>query len=95
MSENRPNSGKFQKGQTGNPRGRPKVADDFKLKCRRVVDETVFAAWKEEVETRGDHWPKAAELLAAYGYGKPAQAVELTGAEGEPLVIEIRKGPAK
>lgn len=53
------------------------------------MDEHVFAAWRNEVLERGEHWPKAAELLAAYGYGKPAQTVDLGNKDDKPLSIRI------
>ena len=64
----------FKPGQSGNPGGRPKIADVFKLGCRRVVDELVLERWRDEVEKLGDNWVKCSELLAAYGYGKPHQS---------------------
>lgn len=68
----------FKPGQSGNPGGRPKVADVFKMGCRRVVDELVLERWRDEVEKLGDNWVKCSELLAAYGYGKPTQYTELS-----------------
>jgi hypothetical protein len=83
-------SGKpFAKGASGNPGGRPKVAEEFKERCRRVVDASVFAAWENEIISQGPDWMEASKLLAAYGYGKPAQAVELTGKDSAPLSISI------
>ena len=81
----------FKPGQSGNPSGRPKVAAEFKERCRAFVDEHVIAAWENEVRTLGEHWMKASELLAAYAYGKPTQAVEHTGADGEALSFRIER----
>lgn len=67
----------FVKGASGNPNGRPKVADEFRTKARAVVDELVLAAWENEVRCMGDDWLRASELLAAYGYGRPNQSVEV------------------
>ena len=79
--------GRFVKGQVANPLGRPKVAEEFRAKARKAVDAHVLAAWIAEVESAGEHWVKCSELLAAYGYGKPAQPV--TGADGEgPVQME-------
>lgn len=80
---------KWVKGFSGNPGGKPKIAEEFREKCRRVVDDHVLAAWTHEVETMGDNWIKASELLAAYGYGRPAQPV--TGADGEGGVEVVVK----
>ena len=89
MAENAPKTpGRpFAAGNPGGP-GRPRIPSEFKAKCKKATDEHVFKAWLSEVENKGDHWPKAAEMLAAYGYGKPSQP--LTG-EGEgPLEVVVR-----
>ena len=64
----------FVKGKSGNPSGRPKVAAEFRDKCRRVVDALCIQAWEAEVEGKGEDWLRASELLAAYGYGRPSKA---------------------
>jgi len=68
----------WTKGISGNPSGRPRVVDEFRLRARKAVDELVLAKWQKEVETDGPEWVRCSELLAAYGYGKPAQSLELT-----------------
>lgn len=82
--------GRLLPGASGNPGGRPKVAGEFRLKARAVVDELVLAAWENEVRSLGENWMRASELLAAYGYGKPSQTVDVTDAEGN--VVEWTKG---
>jgi hypothetical protein len=88
--------GKFKPGY--DPRraagGRPKIAEEFKLTCRRIVDEHVIEAWRNEVVSLGEHWVKCSELLAAYGYGRPVQHVEvrpeeMPDAELKKAVLEI------
>ncbi len=70
----------FEKGnKAAAGHGAPKLVAEFRQRCRDAVDEHVIKAWVSEVETLGDNWPKCSEMLAAYGYGKPVQAVELTG----------------
>lgn len=83
----RDNKGKFLPGESPNPNGRPKVAEEFRARARKAVDDHVIDAWILEVENLGDEWIRASELLAAYGYGKPSQAVELTGAGGGALEV--------
>ena len=73
---NRPKSGKFEKGKSGNPTGRPKVVEAFRDRARSAVDALVLERWVQEVESQGDEWMRASELLAAYGYGKPSSAPE-------------------
>ena len=83
----------FQKGQSGNPSGRAKVAEEFRQRARRAVDEHVLSAWVAEVETQGEHWVRCSEMLAAYGYGRPASAPEdlaAAAAGPSPLVALSR-----
>lgn len=70
---------KFGPGNNANPSGRPKVVQEFKARCQKAVTETVLEKWIAEVESGGENWVKCSELLANYGMGKPAQAVELGG----------------
>lgn len=81
----------FEKGnKAAVGHGRPKIAEEFRATCRKAVDDHVIHRWRMEVETGGEHWVKCSELLAAYGYGKPAQPIEHSGADGEPLSIAVR-----
>jgi hypothetical protein len=48
-----PNSGSFQKGQSGNPKGRPKKAKGSKAIVRKILLEVV------EVKVKGDRKKKA------------------------------------
>lgn len=80
----------FVKGKSGNPGGRPKLAEEFKERCRKLVDSHVIDFWEEEVKTRGANAAKASELLAAYAYGKPTQAVEVAGKDGGPIEVTWR-----
>lgn len=52
------------------------------------MDEHVIQAWEQEVKSAGDNWMKAAELIAAYGYGKPAQSVDVTS-KGKSVVFRV------
>lgn len=62
-----------------NPGGRPKTHSDFRARARQAVDEKVLERWEKEVTENGPDWVKCSELLAAYGYGKPSQAIEVSG----------------
>ena len=68
--------GGFPKGKSGNPSGRPKVVEEFRERARKAVDEHVLQKWVDEVVNNGEHWMRASEMLAAYGYGKPPSAPE-------------------
>lgn len=70
----------FRAGKSGNPAGRPKKREELQAKCTRVVDDVVVDAWIQEVQLRGDDWVECSKLLAAYGYGKPTQKIEHSGA---------------
>lgn len=92
--------GRFAKGTSGNPGGRPKLLAELKEKIQARGDELVdklFAIAFEQPKARkvgrrvvlDGASPKervmAIEKLLAYGYGKPVQAVELSGPGGGPV----------
>jgi HEAT repeat protein len=75
----------FQKGQSGNPGGRPKEDAEVKALARTAGPEAI----EKLLELmRGDDRRTAlaaAQALLDRGFGKPGQSVELTGAEGGPV----------
>jgi hypothetical protein len=74
----------FQPGQSGNPGGRPKTSD-LKAEVREFADEedpklrkTRLRQWLEMADRRARQGsPKHLEMLLAYGWGRPSQAIEL------------------
>lgn len=76
MNAERDSNGQFPRGVSGNPGGRPKEREEFKLRARRIVDEHVLDAWEEEIKTKGPGWVKCSELVTAYALGKPPAAPE-------------------
>lgn len=78
------NNGQFPKGRSGNPGGRPTMPSELRLKCRELTTkalETLEAAMTEGDSTASR--VRAAELVLAYGWGKPAERVSLEAAEPE------------
>lgn len=81
----------WKPGQSGNPGGRPKKRRTLAARCRRIVDEHVVDAWLAEVEKRGPDWVACSKLLAAYGYGRPTQAVSVTHYDGMDLLALVQE----
>lgn len=78
----------FVKGKSGNPGGRVKLPEEFKLRAKKIVDELVLDKWEKEIRSGGENWVKCSELVSAYAYGKPTQGLELTGKDGSPIVVK-------
>ncbi len=79
----------FEKGRSGNPGGRPKVAALVKEAAQAYGLE---ASDKLAELMRSDNpgvAQKAAQTLLDRGFGRPEQAIEMTGADGEPLLSGI------
>ncbi len=79
---NRNAKGKFKKGQSGNPAGRPKKKRDPSLQADcKALDKSILAMLGEFIKNPNDQYKpsdrlKAAELVLGYGHGKPRQTVE-------------------
>lgn len=90
----------FVPGQSGNPGGRPKSAQNFGEQVRAFLEQAhpdakqLTAKLKSDVElrTRLDVLLLKMEqddpkTLLAYGFGKPIETHEVSGPDGEPIVI--------
>ena len=88
----RDKNGKWLKGETGNPNGRPKKEHEEEY-YRILVSICTPAHWKKIVEKMiadaegGDD--KARKLLFDHALGLPVQKTELTGAEGDKIIFEV------
>ena len=68
-------SSSFQPGRSGNPGGRPKAQHDLQELCRNLTPKALQAleAALEVPKERA----RAAEILLAYGYGRPVQTMHV------------------
>jgi len=85
----------FKKGQSGNPKGRPKSAlRDIKDVLKdllsqekngtQLIDGLMSVVVNKAL--KGDL--KAVDMLLSYTFGKATQRTEITGAEGEPIEVK-------
>lgn len=78
---NRTKQGRFQKGATGNPKGRPAEYPAFRAWARAKLadggqDEIAWmATQRKDLRAKGF----SLRLLAEYGYGKPVQSIDISG----------------
>ena len=84
MSEEKQVRGRFKKGASGNPGGRPKRGEAFaeqvrvRWKTGRLLDRLVAIA-----EGKGTDKPdvraqlQALQVLASYGFGTPVKSIEI------------------
>jgi len=80
----------FKPGQSGNPGGRPKSDNPIVAAAKLAAPEAFAQILRLSKESSDEKIRlQASEKIVERAYGKAAQAVELSGAEGEPLKIGI------
>ena len=80
---------KFEKGQSGNPGGRPKENDEVKEAARQHTVEAIekLAQWMRSDNPKAS--VSACTALLDRAYGKPAQAVDHSLPPGTHIQVQI------
>jgi hypothetical protein len=80
----------FAPGHSGNPRGRKKIPPDVKSALEALVPDAIRCL-KRIVKSKssGPVQTKAAEIILDRVFGRPAQQVQHTGADGGVMRIEV------
>lgn len=81
---------KFQKGQSGNPGGRPKDDNELKKLCKAATKESYsrIAEIAQSAEDEGVRL-KANTWILEYGWGRAKEQIELSGEDGGPAILQI------
>ena len=83
---------RFKPGESGNPLGRPRRGEALGMIIRTWLDQRDRRdkAKRARIVTLVERlYYEDPRLLLAYGFGKPVEQVELTGANGQPVEFRI------
>ena len=96
-ADNRKSDGRFGPGNCANPGGRPKMSPEVRADWQALADKCLAKC--KEIADRDDIRPetliKLTEVAADRGYGKPAQALEITPPDGGKVSFEFVDAPSK
>lgn len=87
---------KLEKGETANPKGRPRKLPELPKLLADVMGEekdgmtAAEAILKKLRQEAAKGNMRAIELLLKYSYGMPVQRLEHTGADGRPIKTVIK-----
>jgi len=84
----------FKKGQSGNPKGRPKRDQDIAMLAREHTTKAInllIKVMENDKERQTSARVRAAEILLNRGWGSAPQKMEITGADGGVISIEQRR----
>jgi hypothetical protein len=85
------NTSGLKRGGPGRKPGVPnKVTQEVKAVASRLVDDPDYLASLERRLKRGKCAPAVETMLWHYAKGKPKDQLEVTGADGGPLIQAIR-----
>jgi len=82
----------FRRGQSGNPRGRPKgvpnkATHEVRAVAQAIVEDPEYRRNLLARVRKGKAAPAVESLLWHYAYGKPKDTVELSGTDGGPMTF--------
>jgi hypothetical protein len=89
----------FEKGKSGNPKGRPKSDKTIIELARTMTEDALNTLYSVMMESDKDQARvAAASAILDRGWGKPPQALEHTGKDGGPIetkTVEFVDGPKR